>query len=162
MSAPVTRRQRLAVMLVLAATPVAGCGGGAVGREQHAQQDALRYEQRLGQINTAAAAPSVSPQETRDRLAATVKAYATLQPPALLRPVHRRVLRALRDELRSVKDGLRATAAGDGAGIRSAQARGARSRAAVARALRQVATQVGRCRASLPACVPPVAPGRDG
>lgn len=156
-----TSRRGLVTALMFAALLAAGCGGG-VGREQQAQQDALGYEQQVGQINTAAAMPSASPAQTRDRLAAAVKAYDALRPPAILRPVHRRTLRALRHELRSVRDGLRATAAGDAAGIRAAETQGARARAAVTRALAQMTARVARCRASLPACVPASASAGDG
>ncbi|UTI62601.1 hypothetical protein NBH00_14665 [Paraconexibacter antarcticus] len=156
MTARAPRPRRLVAVLVLlaAALAAAGCGSGGIGREQQAQQDALQYEQQIGQINTAAAVPAVSAQDTRDRLAATVKRYAALHPPTFLRTLHRRILRALRDELRSVKGGLRATAAGDGAGIGRAQVANARSRAGVTRLLGQIAARIGRCRTSLPACVP--------
>jgi hypothetical protein len=142
------------VLAGVVALLLAGCGA-AVTREQQAQQDALRYEQQIGQINTAAAQPAASPLQTRDRLDTAVRAYARLHPPALLRSLHRQLRRAFRDELHSVRTGLRATAAGDGRRIRTAQAQNAQARAAVTRALRRVAARIGRCRASLAACLPP-------
>lgn len=140
--------------LLLTGLVAAGCGS-SVAAGQREQQAVLRYEQIIGDINTAAARPTTSPQRVQSQLAAAVRRYATLDAPAVLRPTHRHLLRALRRELRSVRDGLRATTRGDLAGIRAARALGDRSRRAVAAALAQITTQVGKCRAALPACLAP-------
>jgi hypothetical protein len=154
-------RTLAAILCAFAALVLGGCSDVAKG--QRDQQAVLDYEQRIGELNTLVAQPVTSPRQVPARLSTAVPRYAALTPPAVMRPAHRRLLRALRSELRSSRAGLRALVAGDGPGVTAARSRYAKARRKVSAALALIATQAGRCRASLTDCLPvqpfPSSPG---
>lgn len=149
------RRALLALTCLLGAPALGGCSDVAGG--QRDQQAVLAYELRIGELNAAAAArPATAPRAMRDQLASAVRQYGAVPVPAVMRPTHRRLMRALRAQLRSLRDALSAQAVGDADAIARARRRNTRAQSAVLAALRRMAAVAQACRASLTACSPAV------
>ncbi|MCW3040577.1 MAG: hypothetical protein JWM31_2482 [Solirubrobacterales bacterium] len=148
---PVTRRARvvLGACLITLLSLLSGCSD--VAKTQDAQQAVLRYEQRIGVLNTeAAAAPATTPSQ----LQKLVRRYRAVVPPAVMRPPARRLARALSSQLRAAREGLAATGRGDEPGVAAAQAALRRGQRGAVRAVAQITARANRCRATLTACEP--------
>jgi hypothetical protein len=136
-------------VLSLLALTLVGCGQSARIDDQ---SRVLAYQTKIGRINAPFAHPPAAPDLAEAMLANAIKQYQRLSTPAVLRKDELLVVAGLRAELRSLRQGAAATAAGDAAALKAAESRNTRARRLVGKALVMLTRQINECRANASDC----------